>query len=116
MADLSRAMIAAITTPAASGQIYNLGSLFLTWEEIGKKIIELTESTSAIQFIPSEHWQGPAFLNEIWDLSWDKAKSELGFEPENPAEEMRSFLMEALRICVAQVKKEEELSLIRQRE
>ena len=106
MTDLSRAMIAAITNPAASGQIYNLGSLFLTWEEIGKKILELTESTSVIQLIPSEQWQGPAFLNEVWDLSWDKVAHDLGYKPKDSAEGMRSSFMEALRTCVAQVKKE----------
>jgi UDP-glucose 4-epimerase len=107
MTDLSRAMISAITNPAASGQIYNLGSLFLTWEEIGKKIVELTDSTSAIQLIPSAKWQGPAFLNEVWDLSWDKAKRELSYEPRDSPERMISFFMEALKNCVAQAKKEE---------
>jgi len=75
----------AIASPAASGQVYNLGSLFLTWQEIGKMIVRLTGSTSGIQLIPSDRWKGPAFLNEIWDLSWDKAERELarlsGFIP-----------------------------------
>jgi hypothetical protein len=44
------------------------------------------------------------------------AKRELDYEPGNPPEEMRSLLMEALRICVAQVKKKEDLSLTEQRE
>jgi len=106
MADLCRAMTSAIANPAASGQIYNLGSLFLTWEEIGKMIGRLTGSTSGIQLIPSDWWQGPAFLNEVWDLSWDKAERELGYKPRDSAERMRSSFMEALRNCIAQVKKE----------
>lgn len=106
MADLARTMASAISNPAASGQVYNVGSLFLTWEEIGKMIVRFTDSTSAIQLILSDQWQGRAFLNEVWDLSWDKAERELGYKPKDSAERMRSSFMEALRNCVAQVKKE----------
>jgi nucleoside-diphosphate-sugar epimerase len=106
MADLARAMASAISNPAASGQVYNVGSLFLTWEEIGKMIVRLTGSTSGIQLIPPDRWEGPAFLNEVWDLSWDKAERDLGYKPKDSAERMRSSFMEALRNCVAQVKKE----------
>lgn len=106
MADLSRAMTSAIANPAASGQVYNVGSLFLTWEEIGKMIVRLTDSNSAIQLIPSDRWQGPAFLNEVWDLNWDKAEGELGFKLKDSAERMRSLFMEALQNCVDQVKNE----------
>ena len=106
LADLSRAMASAIANLAASGQVYNLGSLFLTWEEIGEMIVRLTDSTSPTRLIPSDEWQGPAFLNEVWDLSWHKAERELGYKPMDSAERMRSSFMEALRNCVAQVKKE----------
>jgi nucleoside-diphosphate-sugar epimerase len=106
MADLSRAMTSAIANPAASGQVYNVGSLFLTWEEIGKMIVRLTDSNSAIQLIPSDRWKGPAFLNEVWDLNWDKAEGELGFKLKDSAERMRSLFMEALQNCVDQVKNE----------
>jgi len=107
MADLSRAMASAISNPAGAGQVYNIGSLFLTWEEIGKMIMTLTNSTSPLRLIPSDQWQGPAFLNEVWDLSWDKAERDLGYKPKDSAERMRSSFMEALRNCVAQVKKKE---------
>jgi len=104
MADLGRAINSAIANPVASGQIYNLGSLFLTWEEIGAMIVGLTNSTSAIHFIPSDQWQGSAFLNEVWDLSWDKAERELGYRPKDSAERARSLFMEALKTCVEQVR------------
>ena len=106
MADLSRAMASAISNPVGFGQVYNVGSLFLTWEEIGKMILSLTNSNSAIQLIPSDQWRGPSFLNEVWDLSGDKAGHELGYKPRDSAERMRSSFREALRNCVAQVKKE----------
>jgi nucleoside-diphosphate-sugar epimerase len=106
MEDLSRAIASAMAAPAASGQIYNLGSLFLSWEEIGAMIVNLTHSKSSVQLVPSDHWKGPAFLNEVWDLSWDKAKQDLGFDPQHPTENVRSLFVEALRNCIDQVSKE----------
>jgi len=107
MADLRRAMTSAIARSTGSGQIYNLGSLFLTWEDIGAMIVNLTHSKSSIQLVPSDQWKGPAFLNEVWDLNWDKAKHDLGYEPNLPAEKIRSLFIEALLKCVDQVMREE---------
>jgi nucleoside-diphosphate-sugar epimerase len=107
MADLGRAITSAIGRSTGSGEIYNLGSLFLTWEEIGSMIVDLTHSNSAIQLVPSDQWKGPAFLNEVWDLSWDKAKHDLGYEPEHSTERIRSLFVEALKRCVDQVMREE---------
>ena len=106
MGDLSKAIASAMAAPAASGQTYNLGSLFLTWEEIVVMIVNLTHSKSSVQLVPSDQWKGPAFLNEVWDLSWDKAKQELRFEPQYPTEKTQSLFVEALRNCIDQVSKE----------
>jgi len=106
MSDLSRAITSAIDRSPGSGEIYNVGSLFLTWEEIGAMIVRLTESNSSIQLIPSNEWQGPAFLNEFWDLSWDKAREHLGYNPSHPKENMRSQFTKALQRCVNEVKEE----------
>jgi UDP-glucose 4-epimerase len=107
MTDLGRAITSAIARSTASGQIYNLGSLFLTWEEIGSMIVDLTHSNSVIRLIPSDQWKGPAFLNEVWDLNWDKAKQELGYEPEQSTERIRSLFVEALQDCIDQILREE---------
>jgi UDP-glucose 4-epimerase len=53
-ADLGSAVISTIERPAAIGQVYNVGSLFLTWEDIGTMITELTQSTSPIRLVPSD--------------------------------------------------------------
>jgi nucleoside-diphosphate-sugar epimerase len=106
MTDLGKAMDLVLTKQGTSGQVYNVGSLFLTWEEIGGMIIRLTNAKSSIDLIPSEQWKGPAFLNEVWDLSWDKAERELGYTPEGTREQMRSQLSNALQACVTQVIKE----------
>ena len=105
MADLESAIMLAASRPIASGQIYNLGSFFLTWEEIVKIIVRLTNSDSPILFIPSDEWQGPAFLSEVWDLDWSKATAELGFGPAASAEIMLSLFTEAMKNCITNVQK-----------
>ena len=107
MEDLGKAIASAMEAPGASGQIYNLGSLFLTWEEIGAMIVNLIHSKSSIQLVPSDLWKGPAFLNEVWDLSWEKGKKNLGFEPSHPKEKARSQFTKALQKCIDEVKEEE---------
>jgi len=107
MEDLSKAIASAMEAPGASGQIYNLGSLFLTWEEIGAMIVNLIHSKSSIQLVPSDLWKGPAFLNEVWDLSWEKAKKNLGFELSHSKEKVRSQFTKALQKCIDEVKEEE---------
>ncbi|MGZ3606164.1 MAG: NAD-dependent epimerase/dehydratase family protein, partial [Thermodesulfobacteriota bacterium] len=107
MEDLSKAIASAMEAPGASGQIYNLGSLFLTWEEIGAMIVNLTHSKSSVQLVPSDRWKGPAFLNEVWDLSWEKAQKDLGFKPGHSNGEIRSQFTKALQKCIDEVKEEE---------
>lgn len=106
IADLGSAVLSTMTKPTAAGQVYNLGSLFLSWEEIGTMIVRLTESSSPLKLIPADRWKGPAFLKEIWDLSWVKAERELGYTPGDSTEIMLSRFEEALRNCIAEVKSE----------
>ena len=106
MEDLGKAVKMAMANPAASGQIYNLGSFFLTWEEIAARLIALADSKSNLQFIPSEQWRGPAFLNEVWDLSWKKAEKDLRYEPTDMSTALEIQFMGALRDCLNKVKKE----------
>jgi len=106
MADLAGAVISGAMNPAAAGETYNIGSFFLTWQEIGEIIIRLTHSRSAIDLRAPADWQGPAFLNEIWDLDLRKAKAELGFEPRLSPEAMKSLFTAALESCILQVQKE----------
>jgi UDP-glucose 4-epimerase len=106
MADLGRAVLLSVSKPAAAGRVYNLGSLFLSWKEIGEIIIGLTGSKSELRMISSEKWRGAAFLNEIWDLDWTRASREIGYEPAESAEAMKASFIEALKSCVAQVRGE----------
>jgi nucleoside-diphosphate-sugar epimerase len=107
MKDLEAAILLAIANDRAAGQVYNVGSLFLTWEEIGRMIICLTGSCSALVMKRSEDWQGPAFLNEVWDLAWQKAAGEIGYKPEESVHAARVQFMAALGAAVARVEAEE---------
>ncbi len=104
MEDLGKAVRMAMANPVASGQIYSLGSFFLTWEEIVARVIALAGSKSNLQFIPSEQWKGPAFLNEVWDLSWEKAEKTLQYEPTDLFTALEGQFMSALRGCMEKVK------------
>jgi len=104
MNDLVATFSLMLEKPAAAGQTFNTGSMFLTWEEIGRMIIDITNSSSVIQLVESEKWTGPAFLNEAWDLSWDKASRLLGYSPQYTASEAKSRFREALRACTEQIK------------
>jgi nucleoside-diphosphate-sugar epimerase len=105
MADLESAVMLTASRLVASGQIYNLGSFFLTWEEIVKIVVHLTNSLSPIRFISPEEWRGPAFLSEVWDLDWSKATTELGFAPTTSAEMMLSLFIESMKNCITDVQK-----------
>jgi hypothetical protein len=76
----------------------------LAWEEIVARVIALAGSKSNLQFIPSEQWRGPAFLNEVWDLSWKKAEKELQYEPTEVSTALESQFMSALQDCLNLVK------------
>ncbi len=106
MTDLARAVDLSMSSPAAAGRIYNVGSLFMTWREIGEIIVGLTGSKSEVKMVPSGDWRGPAFLNEVWDLDWSRARQELGYEPVETADAMKAAFREALAGCVAQVRGE----------
>ena len=105
MADLSSAMTSVIANPVGSRQVYTLDNLFLAWEEIGKMMVRLTDSTFPVQPTLSNEWQRSTFLNEVWDLSGNKAERELGHKLGGSTERILSSFMGALRNCVAQVKK-----------
>ena len=82
----------------------------MSWKEIGDIIIGLTGSTSVIKPYLQRQWRGAAFLNEVWDLDWTRAKQEIGYEPADSTEAMKASFIEALKSCVAQVRSEEKVS------
>jgi UDP-glucose 4-epimerase len=75
--------------------------------EVGTYLVRDLSRQTSIQLMPCNEWQGAAFLNEVWDLSWEKAERDLGFKPSHSSEEMRCQFVKALQKCIDQVKEGE---------
>lgn len=104
MADLASFILAAAVNPVTAGGVYNIGSLYLKWSEIVAMIIEEIGSSSAVIELPSYAWNGPAFLNEKWNLSWAKARQHTGYNPAGDADSNRKVFRLALARCIEEVK------------
>jgi len=81
------------------GQVFNLSSLFLTWEEIANIIVEEVGS-GKVKIVSQEDWKGSSFLADVWNLSSQKAESLLGFRPEPRESDYRVLFKEAIRSVV----------------
>ena len=77
--DLTNAIRMALQKPETFGEIFNLSTLFLSWEEVVRMIIEVTHSSSPIEVIPAKEWKGAPFLADSWELSTGKAKRVFAF-------------------------------------
>lgn len=105
MTDLAAAIELATVNPKTIGETYNLGSLFLTWQEIGASIIECVKSRSPLTIERAKPWPGPVFLGETWDICWEKAEQEIGYRPLLDPKNARAAFNRALARCVDGVKK-----------
>lgn len=75
--DISQALYLAIINDNAQG-VYNLSSYnLLSNKELAERIIQLTCSKSDIKFNGTEDKEE----NRVWDVSIDKIKKEIGYEP-----------------------------------
>ncbi len=96
MDDLSRAFELALNSERASGKIYNIGSFYVTWEEIAGMIVEITGSAGGVKTIPLNEWNGPKFLSDSWEIGWEKAAEDLGYRPALGREEGLASLKKAI--------------------
>jgi nucleoside-diphosphate-sugar epimerase len=77
--DLSNAIRMALQRPETFGEIFNLSTLFLSWEEVVRMIIEVIHSSSPLKVIPAREWKGAPFLADAWELSTGKAERVFAF-------------------------------------
>ena len=104
MPDLESGVMLSVSNPAASGKIYNLGSIFLPWEAIGEidcgpHQVDLSDQFHVIRGMD----RARVLVNEVWDLDWSKATAELGFKPLVSAEALVALFSAALKTCIARV-------------
>jgi len=94
--DLTNALLMALQKQNTFGEIFNLSTLFLTWEEVARIIIEVTDSSSPLEVIPAKEWKGAPFLADAWELSTGKAERVFGYRPTLSPSEARQRLKEAI--------------------
>jgi UDP-glucose 4-epimerase len=97
--DLTNAILLALQKQEVFGEIFNLSTLFLTWEEIARIIIEVTHSSSPLEVIPAKEWKGPAFLADTWELSTGKAERLFAYRSVLSHLTARQTLKEAIARC-----------------
>jgi len=96
--DVVRALIALMNTPSAIGETFNIGGTEeISIKDLAKKIIEKTQSTSRIEFIPYDK----AFAKDFEDMQRrvpgiEKINQHTGFKPhfklEDILEEVTAYL------------------------
>jgi UDP-glucose 4-epimerase len=104
MDDLTNAILMASQNPKTFGEIFNLSTLFLSWEEVARIIIEVTDSSSPLEVIPSKEWKGPPFLADIWKLSTDKAERLFIYQSVLSHLMAKQRLKEAIAQCYKNIK------------
>ena len=86
------------------GELFNIGTFYLTWEELAQLIIPLANPKAKVNAIPKDEWKGSAFLVDDWNLNIEKAQKMLQFKTSLTREQGIAYLVEALRDCVEKVK------------
>jgi UDP-glucose 4-epimerase len=102
--DLTNALLMALQKPKTFGEIFNLSTLFLSWEEVAQIIIEVTHSSSPIEVIPAKEWKGAPFLADTWELSTDKAEQLFTYRSMLSHLMARQRLKEAIARCYTGMK------------
>jgi UDP-glucose 4-epimerase len=81
--DVIEALLLVLDSPKAVGQVYNVGNNFeISIADLAKKVVEVTKSSSKIEFKPYVDAYGPGFEDlerRVPDIS--KIKTELGWAP-----------------------------------
>jgi len=103
--DLTNAILLATQKQKSFGEIFNLSTLFLTWEEVAQIIIEVTHSSSPLEVIPAGEWKGPTFLADIWELSPDKAEQLFSYRSTLSPLTAKLKLKEAIAQCYKEINK-----------
>jgi UDP-glucose 4-epimerase len=96
--------VLAIFNAASKGEMFNLGTVYLTWEELGEIIVAQANPAARVVGVPKTQWTGSAFLAEDWHFSTDKAESMLGYRSALTRDQALAHLSKSLQACIAEVK------------
>ena len=95
LADLYQGVEKCLFSPAAFGQTFNLGTVYVTWEEVAGIVKDVTGSISEIRTIPVSEWRGSAFLADPWELDDNLARQLVDYSPTD-AKEAKMLLKSAI--------------------
>ena len=110
--DAAGAFYMATLNEKAYGQIFNLSSgTFTTWQQLAELVCELTNSSSRLELVPKEEWQGDSSIGVdqsipyICNLDITKADRLIGYKPKYSSQEVKKLLREAVnRLVLAREK------------
>jgi UDP-glucose 4-epimerase len=96
MEDFIQVMELILLNPGSFGQVFNLSSLYVTWEEIARMTVEVTGSSARVQVVCPTEWGSAAFLADRWELDDRKIREKLGFKPTRDPAGVRGALRRAI--------------------
>ncbi len=96
--------VLAIFEKRPKGELFNLGSVYLTWEELAQLIVNHANPQAKVVAIPKNEWQGSVFLADDWPFSTKKADDMLRYQTGLTREKAVDNLSRALKVSVDGVK------------
>jgi UDP-glucose 4-epimerase len=96
MDDFIQAVALALGNPASFGQVFNLASAYVTWEEVARMAVAITGSQAGVEVVPAAEWRGAAFLADRWELDDRRIRERLGFKPTRGPGGLREALGRAI--------------------
>lgn len=96
--------VLAILEKRPKGELFNLGSVYLTWPELAQLIINHANPQAKVNAIPKEEWTGSVFLTDDWPFSTKKAQDMLQYQTGMTREKAIENLSSALKASVDGVK------------
>jgi nucleoside-diphosphate-sugar epimerase len=99
LGDIAKAFEIATLNEKAYGQKFNLSSFQIKWRDLIELIVRLANSSSKIEIVPDELWDGPGFLTGIWEMSTKKTEEILGYWSD--PEKAREMFTQALKLDIA---------------
>ncbi len=99
VSDAVRAVRHLMETPSAEGEIFNVGNHSeITIEDLAKRVIELTDSSSEIDYIPYEEVYGKGFEDmERRTPDLTKINGAIGYEPSYTIDQILQSVIEHAR-------------------
>lgn len=98
------ACVLAIFNARPKGELFNVGTMYLTWEDIAKMIAGHANPDAKVVAVPKEQWTGSVFLTDDWEFSTAKAEQMVGYRTTQNREQAIAHLAKALATMVEGVK------------